>query len=244
MESILQPIFGIIYFVAWSIGFYFQIALMIKTRSGDGFSVDNQLLALLGTIFFFCFNTHLMIINPDFYQIVNFIYMLQCLILSLVIFTLTFYFPRKINKFQLSLGLIIAIFILMKILFYIYGVRTNVCTMDDFWLFMGLANCWICAIKYMYQIVLNYDKKSTKGFAIEGILGDLVGSFAVLINGLIEYNIKEQPDLNMPLLLMAVISIFFDWVLVHQHYYIYNENKLCPRKSVVENTADITSSFM
>ena len=219
----LQNIFGITYAIAWSVGLYFQIALMYRTKCGDGFSLDNQLLSILGEIFFLCYNTYLMILNPEFYNIINFIFTFQCIVLGLVIFGLTFYYPRKKNKFNISVIFVIFIFCAMAVFYYLWGVIYKGYMVKEFYLFLGLGNCWVVLIKYLYQITLNYDKKSTVGFAIEGIIGDVIGCICIFLESILRYKNDNKSEINYPLILMAWESIFFDFIIIFQHYYLYRQ---------------------
>lgn len=223
--KIINGVFGIIYFVAWSIGFYYQIALIYRLKSGEGFSLDNQLLSNIGMIYYCVYNTYYMItVRADFESILDVVYSVQAVFLGLWILAASLYFPHGINKFNFSVGVVLAIVLMMALTYYVLGVRALGVPVSDLWFFLGITESWVCVVKYLYQIFLNYDKKSTVGYAIEGVWGDILGAVCSLLQFVIN-KVIDQQDINWAKVLLAIISVVFDIVLLYQHYLVYKNRQ-------------------
>lgn len=218
----INNIFGVIYFISWSVGFYYQIYLMIKIKSGDGFSIDNQILANIGMLYYAIYNTYYVFcVHTTFASVLDMVYTFQGVILGLIILFLTFYYPREKNKINISLSVMIAIFLFLNLFYYYIGVVQKNSSYDHFMLFLGIGESWSCVVKYLYQIYLNIDKQSTIGFAIEGIIGDLSGAVFSFLQIVIDYYLIGTKDINFPKILLSFVSIAFDSFIIYQHYCLY-----------------------
>ena len=224
--KIINGAFGIVYAIAWSIGFYYQIGLIYRLRSGEGFSLDNQLLSNIGMIYYCVYNTYYMIVvRTDFESILDVAYSIQAVILGLWIMAASLYFPHGVNRFNVSVLVVLAIISMMALTYYAYGVRILGVPISDLWFFLGITESWICVVKYLYQIFLNYDKQSTVGYAIEGVWGDVLGAACSLVQFFINKMIGQE-EINWAKVLLAIISILFDSVLLYQHYIRYKDKHL------------------
>jgi cystinosin len=60
--------------------------------------------------------------------------------------------------------------------------------------FLGLNKALISTFKYIYQAMLNYDRKSTEGFSIENVILDFTGG---LLSGIVVIIKKYSKSSNI-----------------------------------------------
>jgi len=164
-------------------------------------------------------------VKTNFESILDVVYGVQAVLLGLWILAATMYFPHSINKFNSSVVVIISTVLILGLTFYYIGVLRLGVPISNLWFFLGITESWVCVVKYLYQIFLNYDKQSTIGFAVEGIWGDIVGAICSLLQFVINKIIGQQ-DINWAKFLLACISVIFDIVLIYQHYILYKNTNL------------------
>ena len=238
----LQPIKDLIqltYVLAWLVGYYFQIVVLYKTKTGDGMSIDNQLLSFIGVVDLLYFNTYKLIQLPDFFNVLNFAYAMQYLLLIAFTFGLTLYYPRTHNKFRYIILTIFAIFVLMTAVYYWLGVIQMNQPIEDFRLFVGLGLSIICMLRFLYQIALNYDRKSTIGFAIEHIIADITGSVCIIALSLIQYSGEEGTVRNIPLIVTAFVCLVCGAAILYQHFVLYAEQHDMKNALALQQDAEI-----
>jgi cystinosin len=92
---------------------------------------------------------------------------------------------------------------------------------------ISFVKLFITLIKYTPQIITNYNNKSTKGWAIEGMLLDLFGGIlSVAQLGIDSYLQRDWSGItgNPVKLALGNISIFFDLIFITQHYILYKDS--------------------
>lgn len=82
---------------------------------------------------------------------------------------------------------------------------------------LGYGKLILTIVKFIPVVNWNYQRKSTEGWSIFGVLSDLVGGACSFISGLL----FTHHGINMGKLGLALISIFFDLIFTVQHYCIY-----------------------
>ena len=218
--EIINGIFAIIYFFAWTIGFYFQIYITYKAKTGDGVCINFQILSMTGMLFFAIYNTYFVITKvTNFETIIDMLLAQVGFVLAIVILFQTFFYKRKRN-FLNSSTIFSILFIFFLILFYFFfGIEMENNDIHDFYLFLGFTQSVICIQKYFSQIELNFFNKSVESFSIEGIFGDLTGGLLMILQFFLNSVFLDGFEINFPKLSLAVISIFFDVVIIFQKYY-------------------------
>jgi cystinosin len=84
---------------------------------------------------------------------------------------------------------------------------------------MGYAKLLISFLKYSPAVYWNWKRKSTKGWSIFNIILDLVGAtFSIASGGLSVSN-----GLNVTKMILAIMTIGYDFIFVIQHYCLYND---------------------
>eukprot|EP00986_Skeletonema_menzelii_P001279 scaffold338_cov155-Skeletonema_menzelii.AAC.13 len=108
-------------------------------------------------------------------------------------------------------------------------IATNVGSLNllDFLYFLSYIKVGITAVKYIPQVMLNYRRKSTAGWAIWNILLDFTGGSLSIIQ-LIGDSFAQDGSWtgvvgNPAKLGLGLISICFDVVFIVQHYILYRK---------------------
>ena len=226
--EIINGIFAIIYFFAWSIGFYFQIYITSKSKSGDGVCINYQILSMTGMSFYAIYNTYFVITKEsNFETIIDMILAQESVILAIIILFQTFYYKRKINYINKSTIFSIFFICCLIAFYYYFEILSQNYDINDFYLFLGFTQTVICIQKYLSQVELNFFNKSVEGYSIEGVFGDLLGAFLMIVQFFLNSGYDDGFKANLPKLSLAGISMFFDFFIIFQKYYY--------RKKIREN---------
>ncbi|GLU11384.1 hypothetical protein SLE2022_281350 [Rubroshorea leprosula] len=104
------------------------------------------------------------------------------------------------------------------------------------WLISVFNSIQVCmaVIKFTPQALLNFSRKSTKGFSIGNILFDFTGSlanYAQMVVQSIDQNSWVNFHGNMGKFLLSLVSLSFDILFMLQHFVLYPAKKttLCPK---------------
>jgi len=133
---------------------------------------------------------------------------------------------RWTKRISSTTKILIAILVLTCICFGSF-IATNVGQWNllDFLYFLSYVKVGITAVKYIPQVMLNYRRKSTAGWAIWNILLDFTGgslSIIQLIGDSFAQDGSWTGVLGNPAKLgLGLVSICFDVVFIIQHYVLY-----------------------
>lgn len=219
---------GIIYTIVWSISFYFQLFLNYKLRSSEGYSLDFQYMNLFGFTYLSISNVHYMLENNiSANSIIDLGFSVHALLISIVLYSQTFFFPRGVNRGNFGSYMILIIIALMIVDFYILDCKIYKGSISDVWIFMGLSKSLMSTFKYTYQLFLNYDRKNTRGFSVENVWLDFTGGYLSLIQTVLQ-NYHDGTSIldgktNVPKLLLSCVVMLFDILLLLQHYVMYKD---------------------
>ena len=233
----IEDIFEVINVIFWAASYYILIYDIIKTNTGDGFSIDYQLLAISSSIYYAVYSISIVFNGEQtFITITDAIFAFHGVIAGIMVLIVTFVYPRNINKLDISVLAILMIGLSMILLYYLIGIYGGYAPLNDLWLFIGISKVIITTVKYTYQVLLNYDRKSTYGFAIGNIYLDFFGSLASVIQLSIEFYLIENYVINIAKVLLTSVSIVMDIVLFFQHYILYSKPK--------HNRVSLTQKFI
>ena len=119
----------------------------------------------------------------------------------------------------------IAILFVFSILYYFMNEFWVFGCPNDLWVFMGMGKSIVSTLKYLYQIYLNRDRGSTEGFSVWNIIFDLGGGALSLLQVFLEIGQGDGVFLddktNIPKIGLSVVVIFFDLILIYQHYFVF-----------------------
>lgn len=226
LDKLALVIISTTYVIVWSVSFYFQLGLIIKLKSSEGYSFDYQIFNLFGFSYYTLSNIHYMQKNQWSYDsVMDMVFAAHALLISIVIFGLTFYYPRKTNKGHYGPYIMIFILGLFALIYDIINKSYLDGEVGDLWIFMGMGKSIVSTLKYMYQIFLNKDKKSTLGFSIGNVILDITGGVLSLLGEILKVHMDKGSYLdnktNVPKIALSLVVIVFDVVLILQHYVIY-----------------------
>ncbi|GAC94641.1 pq loop repeat protein [Pseudozyma hubeiensis SY62] len=249
----LSHLLGWIYTVSWSLSFYPQVIHNYTHRSTIGLSTDFVFLNAVGHTSYFVYNFLLFYYEPvrrayrhahggrdSVVQLNDFIFSLHATILAL--FTLAQYlWYRKPNQ-HLSRTVSLSLALVLTLTVFALGARRLKLVS---WLnivdFASSIKLFITLTKYLPQIKLNKDRKSTKGFAIENILLDLTGGVLSLAQLFIDsvwiQGSWQGVTGDWGKLALGALSIAFDAVLCWQHYVLYGDKE--PEREVQREAVEV-----
>jgi cystinosin len=106
--------------------------------------------------------------------------------------------------------------------------------------FMGLIRVYNNAIKFMPQLYLNWLRRSTDGWSIEGVYVDLAAAILYLIRIIVDLTERQKFDqfstsIRSQVLIISQILIGCDLIFIFQHFVSLRDARLySPKQSVYE----------
>jgi len=98
-----------------------------------------------------------------------------------------------------------------------------------------LGNCKVLStlVKFLPQVIYNFQRKSTVGWSVYNVLFDFYGSMFCLCQSFLETYITNRIDnknkinsVNIAKYGLGTISLIYDSIFIIQHYCLYKENDL------------------
>lgn len=232
---------GYIYFLCWSVSFYPQVVSNCNRRSTVGLSADFCGLNVLG---FTCYSIY----NVAFFwsptiqrmyrerhgpdseitvQSNDVAFALHALLLSSITFLQIGYYGGFRAQRPSKVILLIVCGILCVCLVYPCLVLlkiSNTFNWLDYLYLLSFVKIFISLIKYIPQVILNYQRKSTVGWSIWNIILDFTGG--VLSDTQLVLDCADLHDFsgitgNIAKFGLGFVSILFDVIFLFQHYVIY-----------------------
>mmetsp|Transcript_13892 Transcript_13892/g.33595 ORF Transcript_13892/g.33595 Transcript_13892/m.33595 type:complete len:366 (-) Transcript_13892:1164-2261(-) len=237
---------GWIYFMCWSVSFYPQVISNFKRGTTQGLSPEFCGLNVLG---FACYSVY----NGAFFwnetihelykerhgadaeisvQSNDVAFAFHALLLSsITLFQIGYYDGvRAMMPSKTILGILIAL--LCVCTFYPWLVVFNIGGGDHYnWLdylyILSTVKVMISLIKYIPQVILNYQRKSTAGWSIWNIILDFTGG--LLSDLQLIFDCKDMHDFsaitgNFAKFGLGSVSIVFDIIFMLQHYVLYRQS--------------------
>jgi cystinosin len=256
----LSEIFGWTYFIAWSVSFYGQVIENYRRKSVSGLNFDFEIYNLVGFTTYTIYNIRGYIddnLGTGTVQIQDIIFSCHALLLTVVtLIQILYYFDPK-DKLQNISYITITIILLMiwgafllvivesGLEYYDPHVKEERKYIFNSLVYMGWCKVFISLIKYIPQVISNYQRKSTIGWNIHNILLDFTGGAFSFGQNIIdsfrdEFSVTSegQPKgLNIAKFALSFISIFFDIIFMTQHYVLYkNSNTDIEERQKERNT--------
>lgn len=252
--EVLYIVLGWMAFATWSLCFYPQIVLNFRRKSVVGLNFDYVLLNFFKQIAYLFYNLSLFfspIVQKQYYQKFGYNQMLP-VAQSDVAFSIHIVFTSSLVMFQICIydrgnqRVSKTCMSFMSMFFLAVVVCTSVAIPRHAWLW--LVSCFntmqavMTIIKYIPQIVLNFQRKSTTGFSIGNVLLDLVGGLTnCLAMGLqsLDQNSLENMYGNLGKLLLSFATVILDAIFMFQHFVLYPNQKPPLPEGNVELSRDI-----
>ncbi|UZJ51203.1 hypothetical protein CBS101457_000523 [Exobasidium rhododendri] len=240
----LSHFIGWAYTLAWTVSFWPQAILIYRRKSVAGMSIDFLALNFFGFLCYSLFNVAFLVsplIQQQYRNTHNgkenlvrwndAAFALHAFVIATWQFLATFYYKRAPGQqvalwAKALLGTLSTLLVLaLTACFLGGGDDDSIVRWLDFVNLCSYIKIVITLVKYTPQMVLNFKRKSTRGFAIMGILLDGAGGLLSLLQLFIDAQIINHDwsgvtgDLGK--LGLSFISIFFDSLLMFQHYVLY-----------------------
>lgn len=229
---------GWTYFFCWTLSFYPQIILNHVRKNTIGMKSDKLVFDLIGfsclSIYFvsFHFDTHIrkeyetMYGTTPLVQINDVCFAVHAVFCTLIqIIQISQYngMDQRPSLTSLFAGFITLLGI---IIYYIMSVRIHygALTIMNWLYFISYVKIGITLIKYLPQVLLNIERKSTVGWSITAVNMDISGSLLSMMQLVLDcYDVNDWSALtgNIVKLALGSVSLVFDITFCIQHYWLF-----------------------
>uniref|UniRef100_A0A453YNP9 Cystinosin homolog n=1 Tax=Anopheles funestus TaxID=62324 RepID=A0A453YNP9_ANOFN len=237
---IISMLIGWTYTVCWTIGDYFQAWTSYRRKSVVGLSFDFLYLNIVGNCCYATFNVvlfaseyieeeyfrrHPFGLNPVVANDVG--YAVHAVFGNLVLITQCYIYQSGGNVVSTAVKLLISGYVVMVSVFFTLTIQHQMHWLDFLYI-LSYVKLSTNLIKYIPQVLMNYQRKSTEGFAISNRLLDMAGGLLSLMQMVLNgWNYDDwQSIVGAPVKFgLGFVSIFFDIIFMVQHYVCYNNRK-------------------
>jgi cystinosin len=235
---------GYTYFLAWSVSFYPQVVLNFRRQTTQGLSADFCLMNCLG---FACYTAYTcgFFFSPEIRELYkerygddaeitvqsnDVAFAIHALVLSTLWIIQIAWFdgiqavrPHKTIKYTIYTILFVVTGNLGLVLTEIHTAKFN---WLDFLYFLSYIKVGITLVKYMPQVWLNFQRKTTVGWNIWNVLLDFTGGS--LSDLQLVLDCTDMGDFsgitgNVAKFALGSISLVFDTIFMLQHYVLYKD---------------------
>lgn len=220
-SSIASFAFGILSIIFYSVVYYPQFYLIYKSKKTDGISIwmllvwgQADFLSLIGVV---TLNLELSLIIIGWYHaFIGF---------AMTLYTLYYETDNKVKKY-IAVGLYYCINISISMyltITFIYSYEA------------GTVLGWVSSVLYIIgrlpQLYLNYRRKNTEGLSMLMYIFTILGNTFYLLSVLAFSIEPEYIYVNMPWIVMIVITVTMDFIVLYQ--FKYYKERLSNTMSVV-----------
>ncbi|ORY80877.1 PQ loop repeat-domain-containing protein [Protomyces lactucae-debilis] len=242
--DIVSGILGWTYFAAWSVSFYPQVLLNFQRKSVTGVSIDYLWLNVAG---FCCYSSFCVMFlasddikdaykqrNPGssgaLVRINDAVFALHALVISSITLSQAYLWGYKKDRDQhtstICRGFLTGVIVSAISLISIAQMTDKLEWIDVLY---GLSYCklLVTVYKYMPQLYLNFERKSTRGFSIVNVLLDFTGGALSSLQLVLDSAVSGDWSAitgDIVKFGLGLLSMFFDTLLMLQHYCVYGEN--------------------
>jgi cystinosin len=235
----VSAMIGYIYFLCWSVSFYPQVLSNYKRRSTHGLSPDFCALNVLG---FACYTAYTVSLYwssamQELYrerygsevtvQSNDVAFAIHALILSsITLVQIGYYGGVQQRPSKVIVATIVAILGLCAIYPCLVVAKSNSLNWLDYLYLLSFVKIGISLIKYIPQVILNCERKSTVGWSIWNILLDFTGGALSILQLVLDCaDLGDFSGItgNLAKFGLGFVSIVFDMLFMTQHYVLYPE---------------------
>lgn len=240
----LSACVGYTYFLMWSVSFYPQTISNWKRRTTTGLSADFCCLNVVGFACYAAYNLSMfysasihkqykarhgeaaeVTVQSNDVAFAAHALLLACITLCQIGYYDGFHSQQKPSKFIIAaIAIMLLCITLYPVCLVVFGVGTSL----DYLYLLSYVKMSVTLIKYMPQVLLNYQRKSTVGWSIWQILLDFSGG--VLSDAQLVLDCWMMSDWsgitgNLAKFFLGFVSIFFDIIFMVQHYVLYPRHR-------------------
>ncbi|KAL0228317.1 hypothetical protein RCL1_004460 [Eukaryota sp. TZLM3-RCL] len=234
--SLLSDVLGVAYFFAWSLSFYPQFRLNHRRKSVVGLSFTFTIWNLIGFTYYSVYtiiNYFKLVENPVTVAWSDVLFAVHAAIITSLTCIQILIYDRGNQKVSFVCIAFSTAFLLAPLLvLFVPSLSLSVV--------LGTVKLSISLIKYTPQIFMNLQRKSCSGFNINNMILDTVGAVLSFIQMVVDgYRLNDWSVFNnFTKLGLSFQSVFFDLILIYQHFVLYCE----PKTMVSTKDEDVDSS--
>ncbi|XP_019427034.1 PREDICTED: cystinosin homolog isoform X2 [Lupinus angustifolius] len=208
--EVTYQVLGWLAFLSWAICGYPQIILNFHRKSVVGLNLDYEILNMVKLWSYLIYNVSLFFSSDIQNQYFDKYGYGQC-------------GTQKFSKFAIT---IVALVLLSAAVCFFIALPTH----SWLWLISIFNTIQVCLtiIKYFPQALMNFMRKSTDGFSIGSILLDFSGgifNYSQMVVQSIDQGSWMNFYGNIGKVMISLVTIFYDSILMFQHYVLYPHNK-------------------
>lgn len=269
----ISAILGWVYFAAWSISFYPQLYTNYRRKSVVGLSLDFQLLNILGFACYAIYNSALywnpavrrqyaalhdgqapaVHSNDVFFALHAFVATAVTLV-QCIIYERNGARPARISIIAVVLTTVVS-FVWAAVIVVFPAVDPDPCSRQacppesmltwlTFLYFLSMVKLAVTLIKYVPQIVLNCNRRSTMGWNVWNVLLDFEGGILSLAQQLMDAAACDRwtPITGNPVkFALGSVSMLFDLVFMVQHFCLFPDSKRQYAEQIMERDLERAS---
>ncbi|SMN20651.1 similar to Saccharomyces cerevisiae YCR075C ERS1 Protein with similarity to human cystinosin [Maudiozyma saulgeensis] len=239
----LDELLGLVYVSVWSVSMYPPLLVNYRQRSTKAISVDFAILNTAGYTYlmismalqlYFWIEVAKDVDRPKVTQFDMWYcahgFLLNLVLLSQIVFgrkLWNFYRDNKLRRMKQGyyriLWVSIVIFLLLTGQFVLNNMQQNWDNSRtlNYCNNLFLLKISMSLIKYIPQVKHNYDRRSVKGFAIQGVILDVTGGVASLLQLLVQLSRDQGFSLatfltNFGKIGIALVTLIFNFIFISQ----------------------------
>lgn len=213
--------------IAWGVSFYPQLILNWQRKSTEGMSIGFLWYNVLGFTLYLIYTSF----TPDS-TLQDRIFAAHALLITICTLAQVPLYGRKLGDFPPVHGRIVGAILLSLDLALVLNVAKVISVMDLLYT-CGYLKDVISLVKYTPQLFLNFQRRSTAGFAMGMVFLDLMGGILSLLQQFIDCKYDpvtstvreewtwEPLSGNKPKLFLGLIAIVYDILFMWQHFVMY-----------------------
>ncbi|XP_078488162.1 cystinosin [Ciona intestinalis] len=237
---IANTVIGWLYFVAWSVSFYPQTILNYQRKSVIGLNFDYIVYNITGFLAYGFYNIGLFwipVVKEEYLKMYpdgvnpvqanDVFFTIHAVVLTAIVIVQCFIYERGGQRVSIIATVLLSLAWTAMFVLLFVAVAGKITWLVYLMVFSYLK-LGVTLIKYIPQVYMNFQRKSTEGWSIGNVLLDFTGgSLSILQMFLQSYN-NDEWDLvfgDPTKFGLGVFSIFFDIIFMVQHYVLYRPRK-------------------
>jgi len=240
----VSSIIGWIYFFAWTLSFYPQVMLNYVRKNTLGFNTDKLVYDIIGfgCLSVYCYAFRFVDSVRDSYRdkhdgntptvdLNDVAFGFHALFMTLVQICQVVWYNGLRAQRPSKHCLIGSAVTLMLIMFYLVvclSVDSSVFVILNWLYFISFVKIGVTLIKYVPQVLLNRQRRSTVGWSITACTLDFIGAALSILQLMLDCHDKHHMAGiwgNIVKLALGVISIIFDVIFLVQHFILFGRGE-------------------
>ncbi|KEH25390.1 cystinosin homolog [Medicago truncatula] len=254
--QIIYQIFGWLAFLSWSLAGYPQLISNFRRKSVVGLSLDYTILNFTKHWSYLIYNASLFfspVIQKQYFEKYGYGQMIpvaandvafstHAVIINLIVISQFAIYGQGTQKLSKYVIAIVAVVWLSAAVCFFIALPTQ----SWLWLISIFNSIQVCMtlIKYCPQAFMNFLRKSTDGFSIGNVLLDFSGgifNYSQMVVQSIDQDSLVNFYGNIGKVMISLVTIFYDSILMFQHYILYSHKKV---SITSENSEEIQKPLM